>query len=348
MLEKLFRDFDFETTDKNVKMVKEIHKAAEEIIDTAVRLGDSIKDLMNEKESRRVINSNVIRSSRKVTRDVDDYDYDDEQTSSRRRRREVPDVIIKKSSRRLLNDTDDIETIADVLDYVSSIHKVDITYGLSEPNTNNIVFAFSPRVNIMKNKFSESFTLDFNVDANNIAVKKASLDKIVDAFDAFVYFVLSMIEFSSSKYFDANFQNGSLCIQIDKDLSIHAGLVALIVKALHADGDEGFTFKVGNYSCKVKGKNLLISSIDGGIMSSIPLTVFDDLYESIPFLKDIEISSSLWARYQDNPDGLIVKIVLALLNEEGGHVLDKKDLKTIDTLVESGMCSLVLGDEIEG
>ena len=240
---------------------------------------------------------------------------------------------------------DDISNLADILEYVSSEADAPITYGVKTVDENDATFVISPNLYIIENRHGD-IVLHVNVDAGALTVKRASVGRIVDAFMALVNFVQACLEFTTADGIEASFMSNALVLNLDKNTSINAGLVILMIKALKdSDAEDGFVFNVGDYRCKVVDNNVLISK-DGYSPASIPVDKFYFLHLNAPAFSDLQIDDKDFRQYSDNPNELFVRMIIELMSTHD-VAITMDDIKIIDNVAGTSIKTNTLGLELK-
>lgn len=347
----LFKRIMESEDDSTIGNVKRIIVAAEEIVDNAKIVLQSVIEMTDtfgskyEKKDKAVgfgkpINNKLKGFSTKGPfSNGSAFDNTTEVTFGKKR----TEFGLSKS--RSILKLDDITNLADVLEFVAYEAEAPVTYGVKSIDENNATFILSSNLYIIENKHGD-ISLHVNVDAPAITVKRGSVQRIVGAFLALTNFVKACLEFTTADGVEASFSENALMIQLDDEMSINAGLVILMIKALKdSDAEHGFTFNVGDYRCKVSGSNLIVGK-DGYNPASIPVDKFYFLHTNAPAFSDMEINDDDFRQYSDNPNELFVRMILELMKTHDSS-LTMDDIKIIDNVAGTTIRTNTLGLELK-
>ncbi len=344
----LFRNMFNIDEDAPINKVKTIISAAEDILDSSKILLNSVIEMTDafgarqkEKEDKpfgRPLNKNLkgfsSASTSGFTKQKTESFFDDVLTRTKSE---------FGRSKSFLN-LDDISNLADVIEYVSSEVDAPITYGVKTVDESSATFVIAPNLYIIENRHGD-IVLHVNVDAPSISIKKTNAGRIAAAFMALANFVKACLEFTTAEDIEASFSNNALILNLDNQISINAGLVILMIKALKdSDAENGFIFNVSDYRCKVSGNKLIIGK-DGYTPASIPVAVFEFLHENAPAFSDLEIDDTAFRQYSDNPNELFVRMILELMKTHDLSI-SMDDIKIIDNVVGTNIKNNTLGIEL--
>ncbi len=312
-----------------------------------VELIEDVADIVNEIDTEKAIRSfgKIFEKGKKRFNDDDDTD-DDILFNRRKSSGKKFDITPTRNRKIVKYDVEDIQNLKDVLDFIKAKSRAPITYGTT--NSGDLLFSVSSNIFITANPFNKKdFNIHFNMDPENLVVKKASVERVIESFEKLVIFMMAMINFvSDDGAIKAVFEDGSLLIVLDEETKISAGVVILIIKALKSDdADEGYEFKISDLTCKVKRDNLIISKA-GYTPALIPISIFEYLFKNMDIFNTTDFNDRGWIQYSSNPEALTIRMVLELMDANDEDMISSADVKVIDAF-ECFLKASDIGEEIK-
>lgn len=309
-----------------------------------VELIEDVSDIINEIDTEKAVRS-FGKIFEKGKKRFDDDDSDDEILINRRKSAGKKLDINPTRNRKIVQyDVEDIQNLKDVLNFIKA-KGAPITYGT---NSGDLLFSVSSNIFITANPFNKKdFNIHFNMDPENLVVKKASVERVIEAFEKLVGFMMAMINFvSDNGTIKAVFEDEALLIVLDEETKISVGVVILIIKALKSDdADEGYEFKITDLICKVKRDNLIISKA-GYTPALIPISVFEYLFKHMDIFNTVDFNDKGWIQYSSNPEALTIRMVLELMYANDEDMISSADVKVIDAF-ECFLKASDIGEEIK-